>query len=104
MSESSSGGDSPKLIRRKGCQKFSMHLKLLLMKNFWLYRRNMKITCFMFLLPIISCLFIMFFQTISYEWQQYSTPVPLIRETPLMPHCYGDPNCITIGYSIVGDS
>lgn len=38
------GGSRRKLINRKGFSKFSMHLKLLLMKNYWIFRRNIKIT------------------------------------------------------------
>ena len=38
------GGDRKSLINRKGFTKVTMHLKLLLLKNYWLFRRNLKIT------------------------------------------------------------
>jgi hypothetical protein len=45
MSEGSNvGGNRKKLINRKGFSKMMMHLKLLLLKNFWIFRRNLKLT------------------------------------------------------------
>ena len=38
------GGSRKKLTNRKGFSKFMVHLKLLLLKNFWIFRRNMKLT------------------------------------------------------------
>ncbi len=38
------GGEKKTLINRKGFEKVALHLKLLLLKNFWLFRRNLKLT------------------------------------------------------------
>mmetsp|Transcript_9174 Transcript_9174/g.6927 ORF Transcript_9174/g.6927 Transcript_9174/m.6927 type:complete len:93 (+) Transcript_9174:348-626(+) len=57
----------------------------------------------MLILPVLSCLVILFFQSISGPWREYSTPDPPVLATPIMQHCYGDPSCVTIGYSIIGD-
>ena len=97
------GGNRKKLMNRKGFSKFIVHLKLLLLKNYWLFRRNLKISLIQIFAPVFFCLLIVFFQVKSSSWaakEVYNTPQNPISA---MPRCSGDPDCLTIGYSIIGD-
>jgi hypothetical protein len=100
---SSIGGSRKKLLNRKGFSKFIMHLRLLLLKNYWLFRRNLKLSLIQILAPVFFCLLIVFFQLKSSSWaakEVYNTPQNPITA---MPKCSGDPDCLTVGYSIIGD-
>lgn len=97
------GGNRKKLMNRKGFSKFIVHLKLLLLKNYWLFRRNLKMSLIQIFAPVFFCLLIVFFQVKSSSWaakEVYNTPQNPISA---MPRCSGDPDCLTIGYSIIGD-
>jgi len=97
------GGNRKKLMNRKGFSKFIVHLKLLLLKNYWLFRRNLKMSLIQIFAPVFFCLLIVFFQLKSSSWaakEVYNTPQNPISA---MPKCSGDPDCLTIGYSIIGD-
>ena len=60
--EGSAIGDERKmLINRKGFTKFMMHYKLLMMKNYWIFSRNKKLTLIQLIAPIVFCLLIVFF-------------------------------------------
>ena len=62
------GDDRKALINRKGFAKIALHLKLLLLKNYWLFRRNLKMTLIQVLAPLFFCLLILFFQYKSTQW------------------------------------
>jgi len=64
------------LIKRTPCQSFCLHVKLLLKKNYWLFRRNLKTTLTLFLLPIAFCLFILILQASAKTWISLATHDP----------------------------
>ena len=73
-------------------------------KNYWLYFRNPKSMILILILPVIQCLTILFCQSLSYQWTNLSIPEPDILPVGPVPHCYGREDCVTIGYSIIGES
>ena len=81
-----------------------MHLGLLLRKNFWIFRRNIKLTVVQLLAPILFCLLIVFFQWKTTQWAGQEDFNPGVIELSKIPHCVGDADCITVAYSIIGDS
>lgn len=50
-----------KLIKRQGLNRFCIHLKLLLQKNFWLFKRNLKMTISLLGTHVFFILLLMFF-------------------------------------------
>lgn len=70
------GGTKKKLIKRKGCDKFWLHFKLLTSKNYWIFRRNLKLTLVQIIAPIFFCLLILFFQWTSSKWLNFEITRP----------------------------
>ena len=99
--DSIGGGTKRKLIRRKGCDKACLHFKLLTSKNYWIFRRNIKLTMVQIIAPIMFCLLILFFQWTSSKWLNFEITRPAQEGLHMVPHCSGDPACTTIGYSII---
>lgn len=92
-----------KLIKRTGCRRFCLHLKLLLQKNIWLFKRNLRVTISMLLTHVFFLLMIMYFQWTSQRYLSREDPDPAQEWLRPIPHCTGDPSCTTLGYSIIGD-
>lgn len=78
-----------------------LHLKLLLRKNFLLYKRNYRTTLFQILTPIIVCLFLVILQAIADDVLDYSDVNTSVYEMDTFPKCIGD-DCITIGVATTG--
>eukprot|EP00347_Sterkiella_histriomuscorum_P002432 403368176 len=92
-----------KLIKRTGCRRFCLHLKLLLQKNIWLFKRNLKVSISMLAAHIFFIMLILFFQWSSTRFFAKDDLNPVEEWLKPVPHCTGDPSCTTIGYSIIGD-
>ena len=80
-------------------QLFFMHLRLLLWKNYKLFSRNLKLTCFQLATPVFFCLLIVYLQWLADSFTTMSLPNPS-RDVGPMNKCRGD-GCITIGYGII---
>ena len=53
--------------------------------------------------PIFFCLLIVFFQWKSNEWAGQEIYQTTEFGVDRIPHCFGDSDCLTVGYSIIGD-
>lgn len=89
VSDSSASVDRIHLEPKKGCTKFMFHLRLLLYKNVLLFWRSKKITLFQLLTPILSCIVILFLQTIANDFQDLTFPNPPIETLAPMRKCMG---------------
>lgn len=78
-----------------------LHLKLLLWKNFLLYKRNYRTTVFQILTPIIICIFLVVLQAIADDVLEYSDVNTHIYSMQTFPKCRGD-GCITLGVGTTG--
>jgi len=78
-----------------------LHLKLLLQKNFLLYRRNYRTILFQILTPIIICIFLVILQEIAEDALDYSNLNTQVYGMDTFPKCYGK-DCITLGVATTG--
>lgn len=105
-SDSSSGSyKAPThLIERKWYENFFLHLLLLLQKTLICYRRNKLPFTVLVLYPIFSCLNIVYFNSRGPVMQEMSEHRLIeSHDMPPVKKCIGQ-DCISIGYSILGES
>lgn len=110
-SDFSTGSDSSKglsdpgtnLIDRSDVSKFGLHLSLLLQKTSLMFLRNIRGLLIVLLCPILWCLVICFFNSQQEVLKDMEIKTGTISQLEPLEHCWGE-NCVTIGYSIIGDS
>jgi hypothetical protein len=73
----------------------------MLLKNFWLYSRNLKMTLCQIFMPVIACIILFILSKVGDKFKYFETPNPIVKNLPILPHCRGDPHCVTLGYSII---
>jgi hypothetical protein len=83
----------------RGVKENWLFLRLLLWKNYLLFRRNIKTTIFQVLVPIAICVYLIALQAVADEASDYSDKDPDTYTLSGIEDCYGD-DCITLGVSL----
>lgn len=103
-SDSSTGSDyGSKLVTYSPIKKFFLHLGLLLQKTLWMFSRQKVFLICVLLCPIVWCLSIAFFNYEGNSIERLVRPKGTGHEMKPISHCIGE-ECVSIGYSIIGDS
>lgn len=82
-------------------KKFFFDIRLLLWKNFLIFKRNYISTLFVLFSPLFICLLLLLFQYISNYVASETQLNPPLLTTSLLPKCLGS-GCKTLGYGIIG--
>lgn len=76
---------------------FFIHLRVLMWKQYLLFKRNIKSTLFQLLTPVFICIFLLALQQFAtYGFMNNVTPHPPTISVSKIPKCFGS-DCITLG-------
>lgn len=83
------------------------HLKLLLLKNYKLYRRNLKNALILYISPVVVVLLMLFWQFVFNQLFNFLEIEGTVYEVPKLQRCYaplrakGEP-CSVLSYAVIG--
>ena len=81
---------------------FYHQLKLMLWKNYLLFKRNIRLTIFQILTPILMCLMLIWMQSLTDTYNTIQEiREPEIKKLNNITRCIYPDDCTTIGYGIV---
>jgi len=81
---------------------FCLQTKLMVWKNFLLFKRNFKLTLFQMITPVFICVMLIFMQQLTkYYTENTERRNPDINTLENMTRCYKPNNCTTIGFGVV---
>jgi len=87
---------------------FILHLSLLLRKNWIIQKRSIRLSLLQLLSPFFVCIFLSWMQSVTSGIANQIEANPSIIEIGKIPRCEPGPdaldNCVTILYSIIGES
>lgn len=92
---------SPKETEEKTCSTINKQTRLMIWKNYLVFRRNLKITGFQIAVPILICIILVLLNALV---KMYSDDViiidPPINDLVQVERCLYPSDCITIGYAL----
>ena len=101
-SSTGSSNSSGNLIERNEISKNFLHLLLLLQKTFWQFARNKKNIVGNLLCPIVFNLMMFYCNSLEPMMAERRPIEGMYHDLTPVEKCYGQ-NCVSIGYSIIGD-
>lgn len=101
-SDSSAGSSKSNLIERGDFARNLLHLQLLLQKTFWQFARNKKNILVCLFCPIVFNLVCYYLNSMEPMMAESRPVTGAHHELDPVSKCFGN-NCVTIGYSILGD-
>ena len=83
---------------------FFIHTRVLMWKQYLLFKRNIKSTLFQLLTPVFICIFLVGLQEFAnYGFQVNVMPNPPVVSVSKIPQCYGS-DCITLGIAYTNET
>lgn len=83
---------------------FFIHLRVLLWKQYLLFKRNIKSTLFQLLTPVFICIFLVCLQQFAnYGFMNNVMPNPPVISVSKIPKCYGS-GCVTLGIAFTNET